>query len=142
MEISDVKKRVFETIERAKRAAAERRTRIDEAAREYDVFLNQIAVPLFRQVAAVLKAEGRMFTVFTPSGSVRLMSDRSGDDYIEVALDTSDTYPQVIGHASRGRGRRVIESEAPLGHGGAVRDLTEEDVLAFVMRELEPLVDR
>ena len=99
MEISDVKKRVFETIERAKRTAAERRTRIDEAAREYDVFLNQIAVPLFRQIAAVLKAEDRMFTVFTPGGSVRLMSDRSGDDYIELALDTSDTHPP--GHRPR-----------------------------------------
>jgi hypothetical protein len=142
MEISDVKKRVFETIERAKRTAAERRVRTDEAAREFDVFLNQIAVPLFRQIAAVLKAEGRMFTVFTPSGSVRLMSDRSADDYIELSLDTTQTNPQVIGHASRGRGRRVMESEAPLGRGGAVRDLTEEDVLAFVMKELEPLVER
>ena len=142
MEISDVKKRVFETIERAKRTAGERRTRTDEAAREFDAFLTQIAVPLFRQIAAVLKAEGRMFTVFTPGGSVRLMSDRSADDYIELALDTTETYPQVIGHASRGRGRRVTESETPLGHGGAVRDLTEEDVLAFVMKELEPLVER
>src|SRR5215207_7300869 len=106
MEISDVKKRVFETIQRAKRTAAERRVRTDEAAREFDVFLNQIAVPLFRQIAAVLKAEGRMFTVFTPSGSVRLMSDRSADDYIELSLDTTQTNPQVIGHASRGRGRR------------------------------------
>jgi hypothetical protein len=97
---------------------------------------------LFRQIAAVLKAEGRMFTVFTPGGSVRLMSDRSADDYIELALDTTQAYPQVIGHASRGRGRRVTESETALGHGGAVRELTEEDVLAYVMKELEPLVER
>jgi hypothetical protein len=142
MEISDVKRRVFETIERAKRTAADRRARTDEAAREYDVFLNQIAVPLFRQIANVLKAENQMFTVFTPSGSVRLMSDRSGDDYIELTLDASGPYPQVIGHASRARGRRVTESETPLGQGGAVRDLTEEDVLAFVMKELEPFVER
>jgi hypothetical protein len=142
MEISDVKRRVFETIERAKRTAADRRTRTDEAAREYDVFLNQIAVPLFRQIANVLKAEGHLFTLFTPGGSVRLMSERSGDDYIELTLDASGPYPEVIGHASRGRGRRVTESVTPLGHGGAVRDLTEEDVLAFVMKELEPFVER
>ena len=48
----------------------------------------------------------------------------------------------MIGHASRWRGRRVIESETPLGHGGAVRDITEEDVLAFVLKELEPFVER
>ena len=47
-----------------------------------------IAVPLFRQVANALKADGYAFTVFTPSGSVRLMSDRVADDYIELTLDT------------------------------------------------------
>ena len=96
---------------------------------------------MFRQVAAVLRAESYMFSVFTPSGSVRLMSDRSGDDYIELSLDTSGTPPQVIGHSSRSRGRRIIESEAPLKQG-LVRDLTEEDVLTFVLKELEPFVER
>jgi hypothetical protein len=142
MEISAVKKRVFEAIERAKRTAAERRVRVDEAAREYESFLNQVAVPLFRQIASVLKAEGQMFTVFTPGGSVRLMSDRSGDDYIELALDTTGPYPHVIGHSSRGRGRRGTESEVALGHGGPIRGLTEDDVLAFVLKELEPFVER
>ena len=137
MEISDVKKRVFEAMERAKRAAADRRARVDEAAREYDVFLDQVAVPLFRQVASVLKAEGLAFTVFTPRGSVRLMSDRSKDDYIEFALDTSGAYPQLIGLASRGHGRRGTLSETPIGRGGPVRDLTEQDVIDFVTKELE-----
>src|SRR5437667_13418 len=123
MEISDVRKRVFETIERAKRTSAERRTRVDEAAREYQTFLDQIAVPLFRQIAGVLRAEGHLFTVFTPGGSVRLMSDRSGDDYIELALDTTGAYPQVLGLSSRGRGRRGTQSETALGSNGPLRDL-------------------
>ena len=54
MEVSDVRKRVREAIERSKRTAAERRTRVDEAAGEYEAFLGRIAVPLFRQIAAVL----------------------------------------------------------------------------------------
>ena len=141
MEVSDVRRRVGETIERAKRAAAEHRVRVEEATRDYAVFLDQLAVPLFRQVANVLKIQGYPFTVFTPSGSVRLMSDKSSDDYIELFLDTAVQDPVVMGHASRGRGRRVVESEHPLG-SGAVRDLTEEDVLSFVMKELAPLVDR
>jgi hypothetical protein len=142
MEISEVKKRVVETIQRAKRTAAERRVRVDEAAREYEQFLERIAVPLFRQIAAVLKAESIHFTVFTPSGSVRLMSDRSNDDYIELALDNTGAYPRVIGRSSHGRGRRGTESETPLGADGPIRDLTEQDVLTFVMNELEPLVAR
>ena len=72
MEVSDVRRRVTETIDRAKRAAAERRARTDEATREYAAFLETIAVPLVRQVANALKVQGFAFGVFTPSGSVRL----------------------------------------------------------------------
>ena len=142
MQIADVRRRVLETIDHARRTAAERRVRVDEAGREYDLFLERIAVPLFRQVANVLRAEGYVFNMFTPSGSVRLMSDRSGEDYIELTLDTSGTEPSVLGRSSRGRGRRVIESERPIGTARPVRDLTEDDVLAFVLSELEPFVEK
>src|SRR5437762_9618771 len=98
MEIADVRRRLLHTIERAKRQAAERRARTDLASRAFDRFLETIAVPLFRQVASSLRADGYLFSVFTPSGSVRLMSDRGAEDYIEVSLDTSDHVPRVIGH--------------------------------------------
>ena len=142
MEISDVKRHVRDTIDRAKRAAAERRERNDEGARDYEAFLSEIAIPLFRQIAGVLRAENHLFTVFTPAGSVRLMSDRSGDDYIELVLDTAGSRPQVVCHSSRSRGRRVVEAESPIVEGKAVRELSEEDVLGFVLKELEPFVER
>ena len=142
MEISDVRKRVLETIDRAKRNVADRRVRVDEAQREYEAFLQRIAVPLFRQIASVLRAENYLFNVFTPGGSVRLMSDRAAEDYMELVLDTTDDPPRVTGRASRGRGRRVLESERPIGAPGPVRDLTEDDVLRFVMKELERFVER
>lgn len=133
---------MLETIDRAKRNAAGRRARIDEAGREYEVFLDVVAVPVFRQVANVLRAEGYLFNVFTPSGSVRLMSDRAADDFIELFLDTTEDQPRVTGRARRSRGHRVLESEQPIGPLGPVRELTEEDVLRFVMKELEPFVER
>ena len=142
MQISDVRKRVLETIDRAKRNAAGRRARVDEAGREYEVFLEQIAVPVFRQIANVLRAEGYLFNVFTPGGSVRLMSDRSAEDYLELFLDTTEDQPRVTGRSSRSRGRRVVESERPIGSPGPLRELTEDDVLGFVMKGLEPFVDR
>lgn len=141
MEIADVKRRVVDAMDRAKRAAAERRTRVDQAGRDYELFLERVAVPIFRQVAGVLKAEKYAFTVFTPSGSVRLMSDRSGDDYIELALETTGREPQVVGRASRARGRRVIQSEQPIA-GGDASQISEEDVLAFIVQELEPFVEK
>lgn len=139
MEIADVKRRVVETIDRAKRRAAAHRTRVDEATQAYDTFLDRTAVPVFRQVGNVLRAEAYPFNVFTPGGSVRLVSDRGADDYIELTLDTSGNEPTVTGHSKRSRGRRVIEAERAIGDPAM---LTEEDVLAFVVKELEPFVER
>ena len=139
MEIADVRKRIHSTIERARQRAAERRARGDEAARAYSTFLDTVAVPVFRQVANVLKSEGYAFSVFTPSGSVRLMSDRAAEDFVELTLDTTGDRPQVVGHTSRSRGRRVSESERPVGSSDG---LTEESVLEFLAKELEPFVDR
>jgi hypothetical protein len=141
METSDVRRRVHETIERARRRAADRRTRGDEASRDFDLFLERVAVPLVRQIANVLKADGYHFTVFTPSGSVRLMSDRRAEDYIEVTFDTSGDAGRVIGHSSHLRGKNIIESEQPVGSGKPA-SITEEELLDFVLKELEPLVER
>ena len=141
METSEVRKRVNLLIDSARRSAAERRTRNDEAARAYERFLENIAIPLFKQIAGSLKASSYNFTVFTPSGSVRLMSDKTAEDYIELSLDTSGDRPTVVGHTSRARGRRVVESERPIANH-AVGDLTDEDVLEFLLKEIEPFVER
>jgi hypothetical protein len=141
METSAVRQRLTQLIDRAKRSASQRRARNDEATRAYERFLDQIAIPLFRQVAGSLKASAYHFTVFTPGGSVRLMSDKAAEDYIEVSLDTSGERPQVLGHTSRARGRRVVESERPIAEKG-VADLTDEDMLEFLLKEIEPFVER
>jgi hypothetical protein len=139
METSELRKRLTQTIERAKKQAAERRTRSDEAALAFDAFLKTTAVPLFKQAANILKSEGYPFTLFTPSGSVRLMSDRVTEDFIEVALDVSGDAPEVVGHVSRSRGRRVVETERNIG---APATLTEAELLDFLAKELEAFVER
>jgi hypothetical protein len=141
METSILRKRINDTIEAARRSAAERRTRSDEASRVYAAFLDTVATPLFKQVANILRASGYTFTVFTPSGSVRLMSDRNADDYSELTLDTTSEQPMVLGRTSRARGRRVIETEQPIAEL-AVAALTEEHVAQYLLRELEPFVER
>ena len=139
MEVSDVRKRLLATIERARRQAAERRARNDEATRTFDRVRNTVAIPLFRQVAGVLRSEQHLFTVFTPSSSVRLSSDRSAEDFVEMFLDTTGDTPSVIGHTSRNRGHRTIETEQIIGAPDA---LTEAEMLEFLLKAIEGFVER
>jgi hypothetical protein len=139
METSELRKRVNQTVERARRQAAERRAQSDEAGRAFETFLSATAVPLFRQIANVLRSDGYQFSVFTPSGSVRLMSERTAEDFIELTLDTTGDVPEVIGRTSRSRGRRVSENERAVGSPAA---LSENDLLDYLAKELEALVER
>ena len=142
MEVSDVRRRLRGAIESARKTAQERRSRIDQASRDYEVFLREVAGPLFHTFASALAAEGFRFKVFTPADGVRLASESSGDDFIELTLDPSSDPPTVVGRSSRGRGRRTVTSERPVREGADVGGLTEEDVLSFLIAEIPPFVER
>jgi hypothetical protein len=142
MEIPEVRRRLRAAIELARTRAQESRARSDQAAREYDQFLRDRAVPLVQTFAAALAAEGYRFRVFTPAGAVRLAAESSGEDFIELTLDSSSDPPAVLGRSSRGRGRRAVTSERVLNEGTAISQLTDEDVLAFLIQEITPLVGR
>jgi len=144
MEVSIVRQRVREVLERSKRPAEERRAarrmQMDAATSEYEAFLERVAVPLFKQTANVLRAEGQQFSVFTPGGSVRLIAERGNDNYIEVALDTNGPAPKLLGRASRSRGGNVTQTELVLNVTSDISALTEQDLLGFLLSELEELV--
>jgi hypothetical protein len=106
------------------------------------VFLQEVAVPVTRLVANALKVESYAFTVFTPGGGLRLASDRGRDDYIEFALDTDGPSPQIVARVSRTRGSRTMSDERPLKPGTSTDQLTEEDVLAFLLELLEPWLEK
>lgn len=142
MEVSDVRRRVRAAIEEARRDASERRERTDAAARAYEVFLTARAVPAFNLIAAALVAEGHRFKVFTPAESVRLSSEGAPEDFIELVLDPSEDPPQVLGRTNVGRGRRALTRERPVRRNTLVADLTEDDVIDFVLGEIAPLIER
>lgn len=141
METAAVRQRVVETIQRAKRGAHDRRVRTDSARLEFTHLLDTVLVPIVRQVAQALKADGYPFGVDTPAGAVRLTSERSSVDYIELTLDTDSDEPWVVGRTRRTWGRRVLESDRPVRRC-PVREITEEDALTFLLKELEPFVER
>ena len=60
-------------------------------------------------------------------------------DALGLTLNADENPPQVIGQISRTRGRRVIDAERPVGGPDAV---TEEQLLDFLLKELEAFVER
>jgi hypothetical protein len=141
IEVPEIRRRLRQALDLARHAAAARREQTAAAERDYARFLSGVAEPVFRMFAGALKAEGYPFLIATPSGGLRLESERSREDALEIALDTTET-PVVVGRVSRGRGRRMVATERPLRDGAAVAELTEEDVLQFLLTEIVPFVAR
>lgn len=142
MEIPDVRRRVRAAIDQAKRDAAARRERSDASTRAYGEFLSARAVPAFNLLAGALVGEGHRFKVSTPADSVRLTAEGSPENFIELVLDPTDDPPVVLGRANVGRGRRAVTRERPLRKTTPIADLTEDDVIEFVLEEIGPFVER
>lgn len=142
MEVSDVRRRLTAAIEQSRRSAQQRRARSAEAQLAYESFLAGVAIPVARMTASAARAEGYPFTVATPGGGLRLISDKGRDDYIEIALDTSADPPEVLGRISYSRGSRTVSEERPVKPGAAPGAITEEDVLAFLIDALGPWMER
>jgi hypothetical protein len=141
MDVSELRKRILRSLDDARKDAAAKRDAIDQAAKAYETFLDGTAVPLMRQAAQVLNANGEAFSVNTPAGSVRMVSDKSPQTFIEFELDTAGTRTAVIGRTSYVRGRRgaVVEEHA-IARGKSVEQLTEQDLSEFLVAEIPKLV--
>jgi len=142
VEVSQVRNRLRRAIDGARDHAQQRRQRTAEAERAYKAFLDEVATPLVRQIANVLKVEGYAFTVFTPGGGLRLASDRGRDDYVELALDDSGEHPQVMARISRTRGSRTLGEERPVKPGASPDAISDEELLEFLLDVLEPWLER
>ena len=142
MDTGDVRRRVRRTIDDARARSHKRRHDVAAAEAEGDRVLRAVAAPLFRKVASALKAEGYRFTVETPAGAVRLVAVSSGDNAIELALDTNRDPPALVGRATYVRGRRVLGDERIVAQHPVIGELGEEALLDFVLASLAPLVER
>jgi hypothetical protein len=137
-DVALVRKRVKTVIEQARRDQAERRGRVAEATRAYELFLETAAIPVFRTLANILKSEGLYFEVMTPAGGVRLQSERHRDDGIEIELDTTADPPQPLVTITRVRGSRVVQTDRSIRGSNPMVTLNEDDVLDMLLEELRP----
>ncbi len=139
-DVAEVRKRIRAEIEKSRRDQADRRTRVAEATAAYDAFLQHAAIPVFRMFANILKSEGLNFEVMTPSGGVRLQSERHRDDAIEMELDASADPPQPLVTVTQVRGSRVIQSDRTIKGSNPLVQLTEEDVIEMLLEEMRPWI--
>ena len=137
-DVAVVRKRIKTAIEQARRDQAERRGRVADATKTYDVFLESSAIPVFKMFANILKSEGLHFEVMTPAGGVRLQSERQRDDSIELELDTTADPPQPLVTVTRVRGSRIIQSDRTIKGSNPLVLLTEDDVTEMLLEELRP----
>jgi hypothetical protein len=137
-DVAHLRKRVKAAIEAARREDGARRSRAAEASRAFDSFIETVAVPAVRQLAMTLKAEGVPVEVMTPSGSVRLVSERRRGDAIDIALDPDSDPPQPVVTITRVRGSRSLMSERAIRPDTPIASLTEDDVIEMLLEELKP----
>jgi len=142
MEVSLVRNQLNRAIEAARGRAQQRRQATAAAERAYDSFLQDVAIPVTRLLANTLKVENYACTVFTPAGGLRLAWDRGRDDYIEFALETASDSAHVVGRIRRTRGSRTLDEERPVKPGTPPEELSEEDVLTFLLDALQPWLER
>lgn len=138
VDTSDVQKRVRHLIDRSKRAAETRRARVASETREGEHAMRRVVAPVFKTVAAALKAEGHPFRVSTPVDAVRMSSEGTDDNFVELVLDTAGDTSVLRGRSSRIRGRRVLVEEKTVSEGPDMASLSDEDVLEFLLDELGP----
>lgn len=143
MEASEVRRHVRDHLAEARRAAADRRSRRDEASRVWSDVLERVALPVLRQLAQVLKAEGHPVQLFTPADQVRIAVDGHPEDFVELRLDTTGDDPAVVSRLNQVRGRETLSDERVFVQGGdAIAGLTEEQVLDHVARALAGMLVR
>jgi hypothetical protein len=128
-------------LDRARQRAAAQREHAHRTSQAFDNVL-PAAAGIWKQVASLLKAEGHGFSVHTPAGVLRLASERSGDDFIEVIVDGARRPPAVVVRTRLARGRVVIDRESVVAEGDAVQTLDEARLLDVLLGELELFVER
>lgn len=141
-DIAEVRRRVRQTIERARLDAAERRARAEAAGEQGRRFVEEVAVPVARQFQSVLRAEGFGYRLSTPPGAMRLVSDRRREDFIDIAVDATGDAVTMLTTVSRVRGGRVLVTERPLNAEVEMDALTEQHVLDFLLDALRAFVER
>jgi hypothetical protein len=142
MDVAELRKRILRELDRpagGERSGGDRRASADSARVAFNRLLHVTIAPMLLQTASILKAEGELCQVHTPSDTARLAFDSSHEDFIEFMLDTTPP-AHVIGRGSvRRKGGTLVEDRI-VGVGKTIEEITDDDVLAFLLPELRKIL--
>lgn len=142
LEVAEVRRRVRLRIEALRHEAVQHRAHVDAANAAYGPWLEQVGVPLFRQFASALRAEGLLFRVLTPSGLVRIEAERSADDHLELVLDTERRPVAIVLRRSYTRGHHLYADERVVAEGIDYAHVTPTQVLDALIEDATPFLGR
>lgn len=142
LEIGEVRRRVRLRIEALKHEAAQHRVQVDAATEAYGPWLEHVGIPLFRQFANVLRAEGLLFRLVTPAGIARIEAERSADDHLELTLDTERRPPAIVIRRSYTRGGQGFADERVVAEGIEYDHVSPTQVLDVLIEDATPFLFR
>ncbi len=142
LDSAEVNRRLTHHLADLQKAAARRRGEVDAARKAFEDVLDREIAPTVRQLAQALKSRGFSFHVQTPAGAVRMVAERSSDDFIHVELDVTARPPAVVVKRQYTRGRRLIDDERVLAEGDAIASLDAARVLDVLLDLLVPFVEK
>jgi len=142
LDSAEVNRRLTHHLAELQRTAARRRSDVDAARKAFDAVADAEIAPTARQLVQALKSRGVHFSVQTPSGAVRLVADRSSDDYINIELDVTRRPPAVVAQRQYTRGRRLLDDEVVVAEGEAIASLDAERTLEVLLERIEPFVEK
>jgi hypothetical protein len=143
MDVAELRKRILRELDRpaggGERSGGDRRASADASRVAFARLLSGTIAPLLIQTASILKAEGELCQVHTPSDTARIAFDSSHEDFFEFMLDTTPP-AHVIGRGSvRRKGGTLVEDRI-VGVGKPIDEITDEDVLAYLLPELRKIL--
>lgn len=142
LDSAEVNRRLTHHLADLQKAAAKRREDVEDARRAFEDVLEREIAPTLRQLAQALKSRGFSFSVQTPSGAVRMVADRSSDDYVHIELDVAARPPAVVVLRQYTRGRRLIDDERVLAEGTAIASIDAARVLDVLLDVIVPFVEK
>ena len=142
LDTAEVRKQLTHRLAELRKAQTQRRSATDAARTAFDTVVEREIAPTVRQFAQALKAEGFPFSVQTPASVVRLVSDRSSDNVIDIVLELGGRQPAVVVRSTYARGRHQLEDERTLAEGDGIAGVDGARVLAALLDLIEPFVER